>query len=156
MPDAGSAGRERLCRYVNRPPLAYGRLQRLDAEQIVVSPHELIEKLSALVPPPRIHLIRYPGVLAPNAADRALIVPAPTATDGTAATDPEAAPTSPVQRLKWAQLLARVFYLRKYQRDGLFRETEEAGVSGFMTCMFRVRGTERHTRFLAQGAGSRS
>ena len=78
-------GRERLCRYVNRPPLAYGRLQRLDADRlsfnlktpwddgthaIIVSPLELIEKLAALVPPPRIHLIRYHGVLAPHAADR--------------------------------------------------------------------------------------
>ena len=44
------------------------------------------------------------------------------------------------------------FYLRKYQRDGLFGKVEEAGVSGFMACMFRVRGTEHHTRFLAQAA----
>ena len=27
-------GLERLCRYVNRPPLAYGRLQRLDADRL--------------------------------------------------------------------------------------------------------------------------
>ena len=44
---------------------------------LVLSPLELIEKLAALVPPPRLHLIRYHGVLAPNAADRAIIVPAP-------------------------------------------------------------------------------
>jgi len=118
------AGRERLCRYVSRPPLAYGRLQRLDTErlsftlktawddgtyQIVVSPHELIEKLAALVPPPRLHLIRYHGVLAPNAADRALIVPTPTATDGPAEKVTEATPASRLQRLSWAALLARVF-----------------------------------------------
>lgn len=118
------AGRERLCRYVNRPPLAYGRLQHLDAErlsfslktpwedgthQIVVSPLELIEKLAALVPPPRIHLIRYHGVLAPNAADRALIVPAPTATDNTPQDPTRVAPLSRLQRLSWAALLARVW-----------------------------------------------
>ena len=38
-------------------------------------PTELIEKLAALVPPPRVHLIRYHGVLAPYAADRSQIVP---------------------------------------------------------------------------------
>ena len=118
------AGLERLCRYVNRPPLAYGRLQQLDPERIffalktpwdggtthvVFSPHELIEKLPALVPPPRIHLIRYHGGLAPNAADRADIVPGPETTEGAAASGTPPAPVSRLQRLAWAQLLARVW-----------------------------------------------
>ena len=38
---------------------------------------ELLEKLAALVPPPRLNLVRYHGVLAPNAVDRAQIVPGP-------------------------------------------------------------------------------
>ena len=38
---------------------------------------ELLEKLAALVPPPRLNLVRYHGVLAPHAADRAQIVPGP-------------------------------------------------------------------------------
>jgi len=38
---------------------------------------ELIEKLAAPVPPPRLNLIRYHGVLAPNASARNQIVPAP-------------------------------------------------------------------------------
>ena len=119
-------GLERLCRYVNRPPLAYGRRQRLDAERlsftlktpwddgtsrIVLSPTELIEKLAALVPPPRVHLIRYHGVLAPHAADRAQIVPTPPATPSATAAGTELTPGSPVQRLQWAPLLARVFSL---------------------------------------------
>jgi len=65
---AADRGRlEQLCRYVNRPPLAAGRLQILDAEKVAfdlktvwsdgtyrieLSPLELIEKLAALVPPP--------------------------------------------------------------------------------------------------------
>ena len=65
------------------------------------------EKLAALVPPPRLHLIRYHGVLAPHAADRALIVPAANATDGAPPATANTVPLSPVQRLKWAQLLAR-------------------------------------------------
>jgi hypothetical protein len=36
----------------------------------------LLEKLAALMPPPRLNLVRYHGV-APNAADRAQIVPGP-------------------------------------------------------------------------------
>jgi hypothetical protein len=118
---------ERLCRYVIRPPLAAGRLQILDAEQvvfslksvwsdgtyqIVLSPEELLEKLAALVPPPRLNLVRYHGVLAPNAADRAQIVPGPKeAVEAAAAGTSEGEPT-PAQRrhrLAGAVLLARVF-----------------------------------------------
>ena len=79
------AGLERLIRYATRPPLAAGRLQITDDEQLtfrfktpwsdgtthlLLSPLELIEKLAALVPPPRLNLIRYHGVLAPNASAR--------------------------------------------------------------------------------------
>lgn len=66
---------EQLCRYVARPPLAAGRLHFIDDERLsfalktpwsdgtthlVLSPLELIEKLAALVPPPRLNLIRLP------------------------------------------------------------------------------------------------
>ena len=44
---------------------------------LVLSPSELIEKLAALIPPPRLNLVRYDGVFAPNAADREQIVPGP-------------------------------------------------------------------------------
>ncbi|GEM_PF-6751394 len=44
---------------------------------LLLSPLELIEKLAALVPPPRLSLIRYHGVLAPNASVRQHIVPSP-------------------------------------------------------------------------------
>ena len=37
---------------------------------LLLSPLELIEKLAALVPPPRLSLIRYHGVLAPTASAR--------------------------------------------------------------------------------------
>ena len=60
---------------------------------------------------PRLHLIRYHGVLAPHAADRDLIVPAANATDGAAPATANTVPLSPVQRLKWAQLLARMLSL---------------------------------------------
>ena len=39
-------------------------------------PLETVEKLAALVPPPRFNLVRYHGVLAPAAHSRSQIVPA--------------------------------------------------------------------------------
>jgi len=42
---------------------------------IVMSPLEFMQRLAALVPRPRLHLIRFHGVLAPNARLRAEIIP---------------------------------------------------------------------------------
>jgi hypothetical protein len=110
---------ERLCRYVARPPLAAGRLERIDDEKLsfalktpwddgtthlILSPLELLEKLAALVPPPRINLIRYHGVLAPHAKDRDKIVPA-----GKRKRDEADRAKRSKHRLAWAALLARVF-----------------------------------------------
>jgi hypothetical protein len=82
---------ERLCRYITRPAIANERLKRNPAGQvvlqlkspwrdgtthIVMSPLEFMQRLAALVPRPRLHLIRFHGVLAPHANLRAQIVPA--------------------------------------------------------------------------------
>jgi hypothetical protein len=82
---------ERLCRYVARPPVASDRLSRLTdgrivyrlkhrwrdgTTHVVFEPLELLEKLAALVPPPRFHLVRYHGILAPCAGARDHVVPA--------------------------------------------------------------------------------
>ena len=114
-------GLERLCRYVARPALAAGRLRLLKDGQLsfalktpwsngtthlLLSPHELLEKLAALVPPPRLNLIRYHGLLAPNARDRDRIVPG---ADDEPETTGESAPQPCPHRLSWCQLLARVF-----------------------------------------------
>ena len=42
---------------------------------LVMTPLEFMQSLAALVPRPRLHLIRFHGVLAPNAALRSQIVP---------------------------------------------------------------------------------
>ena len=42
---------------------------------IVMSPPELMQRLAALVPRPRLHLIRFHGVLAPHAKLRPEIIP---------------------------------------------------------------------------------
>ena len=69
---------------------------------------ELLEKLAALVPPPRFHLLRYHGVLAPRARARERIVPAQPVAEPSAA-DGSASAASCGHRLRWATLLARVF-----------------------------------------------
>jgi Putative transposase len=67
-----------------------------------------MERLAALVPRPRLHLIRFHGVLAPNAKLRRQIIPSPTER----ATEP-AADHAPAQgetaRMSWARLLKRIF-----------------------------------------------
>ena len=81
---------EHLCRYITRPAIANERLKRNRANQVVLqlkspykdgtthvvmSPMEFMERLAALVPRPRLHLIRFHGVLAPNAKLRSKIIP---------------------------------------------------------------------------------
>jgi hypothetical protein len=67
---ADRAGLERLLRYCARPPFALERLEQLAGDELVyrfpkpqpdgrtelrLSPLELIERLAALIPPPRLH-----------------------------------------------------------------------------------------------------
>jgi hypothetical protein len=70
---------------------------------ITLSPLELLEKLAALVPLPRLPLVRYGGCLAPPSQLRRLITPTPRQ-QGTEAPAASAAP-----RWSWARLLKRVF-----------------------------------------------
>jgi hypothetical protein len=85
-------GRETLCRYILRPPLANDRLHILPdgnvklkfkrpwsdgTTSIELSPLALIARLAALVPPPRRHTTRYFGVLSSHAISRSEVVPTP-------------------------------------------------------------------------------
>jgi hypothetical protein len=114
---------ERLCRYITRPAIANERLKCDDAGALVLqlkspwrdgtthlgmSPLEFMQRLAALVPRPRLHLIRFHGVLAPNAKLRAAIVPGPAEKPGHDAG--EHAHGEPA-RMGWARLLKRVFDL---------------------------------------------
>ena len=77
---------------------------------LMLSPTELIEKLVALVPPPRRNLIRYHGVLAPAAADRAQIVPGPRPLTELGVDGGQAGEAARHRhRVEWARRLARVF-----------------------------------------------
>jgi hypothetical protein len=129
---------ERLARYAGRPPLAGERLSLLPdgrllyrlkhrwrdgTTHVIYEPLELLERLAALVPPPRFNLTRYSGVLAPASAFRPLIVPqedvqAPTTHVGCQAEfaaekdNPGEAKDKHSRRRRnypWAQLMERVF-----------------------------------------------
>jgi len=73
---------------------------------ITLSPLELLEKLAAVVPLPRVHLVRYAGCLAPHSQLRGAIIPTPRqqGVDGR-----EASVGTPCW--SWARLLKRVFDL---------------------------------------------
>jgi hypothetical protein len=86
----------RILRYAARPPVATERLSGLPdgrllyrlkrrwrdgTTQVIYEPLELLEKLAALVPPPRFNLVRYSGVLAPSSGLRRRIIPVKPAED---------------------------------------------------------------------------
>ena len=76
----------------------------------MLTPLELIDKIAALVPPPRVHRHRYYGVLAPNAPLRAAVTAlAPAPVPAPAAGTPDDAPHRAAARYRWAMLLARIY-----------------------------------------------
>src|SRR5216683_877180 len=81
VPAADRTRLEQLCRYLLRPAVAQDRLSLLvdgpvvltlktawtdGTRYLVFEPLELLEKLAALTPRPRINLVLYHGVLAPH------------------------------------------------------------------------------------------
>ncbi len=123
---------ERICRYIARPAVAESRLSLNDTGDVIyrfkkpwddgttaikLTPLEMMERLAALVPRPRVHLTRFHGVLGPHYKYRKLIVPKKkselTLTTAAAAgavhpADSDKPPAS-AKRIAWAQLLKRVF-----------------------------------------------
>ena len=74
--ELGIGGRSPADRRCRRPELS-AENPAVGTTNLALSPPELIEKLPALVPPPRLNLVHYHGVLASNPADRGQIVPGP-------------------------------------------------------------------------------
>lgn len=117
--------RERLCRYIARPPVSVQRLSvsshgkvvytlktpyRDGTTQIVFEPIDFVARLAALVPRPRVNLTRYHGVLAANHHWRAEITSAGRGKGGKRGQNGE--PKWPIERhaaMTWAQRLKRVF-----------------------------------------------
>ncbi len=118
---------DHLLRYLVRPPLALARLTESTGGQLLYqfrrpwsdgstallrAPLEWLERLAALVPPPRRPLLAYHGVLAPRAQWRSAIVVRPTPAD-TTPDDPGAdAGARAPGRWTWARLLRRVFAIQ--------------------------------------------
>ncbi len=90
---------------------------------VTLDPHELIARICAMVPPPRFHMVRFHGVLAPNSALREQVV-----ASARPYVSPHAEPPAPLQlplfgkfieppdidvrdkrRKPWAWLLRHVF-----------------------------------------------
>jgi hypothetical protein len=132
-------GLERLLRYCARPVFASERRAwMVEREQLIyrlpkprhdgrrevsLTPFELLDRLAALIPPPRRHRHGYHGVLGPNAALRGLItawtgrsLPAPGEAAGPSAgvvpSDKDRRENNPLPRAPsaylWAILLARI------------------------------------------------
>jgi hypothetical protein len=118
---------EHLCRYVARPPLATSRLTlsrhgrvlwelrrpwRDGTTHMVFEPLVFLERLAALVPPPRQPQKTYHGVLAPAASWRDEIVPPrPSPPSSDTGRKEQATPPRPPHRYLWAELMRRVFAL---------------------------------------------
>jgi hypothetical protein len=167
---------ERLMRYCARPPVAIERLESLPdgrvlyrlkrawrngTTHVVFQPQELLEKLSALIPAPRAHMVRYSGVFAPAAAWRSLIVPdaasaaysmPPSLDQVPPVQEPvdiveEAPPESRSERRRnysWAQLMRRVFLKSKVEQlDAGLRDHDVAGFQVTVRHALAVRFTER-------------
>jgi hypothetical protein len=116
-----TVGREALCKYVLRPAVAQERITR-GPEGLVritlkrpfsdgtvavdLDPLSLLSRLAASVPPPRLHTVRYAGVLAPASKLRARLVPKPPE----APANDTSQPSKTGSRYRpWAELLKRCF-----------------------------------------------
>jgi len=150
-------GLERMARYLARSPIATERLSQLDDVRLelrlkrawrdgttayVFTPHELIERLVAIVPRPRAHLTRYFVVLAPAFAARSGIVPTDAAASLPAPREPPPAETGGRRRpgrVHWASLIWRVF----------LKDVLECGrCGGRMEIIAAITSTEAVTRIL--------
>jgi hypothetical protein len=114
---------EKLCRYIARPPLATERLSMDERGRIlyslrhpyqgkthvVLTPRTLLERLCAMVPFPRRHLLTYHGVLAPASTWRGDIVPTPHQRRRNPAVSGASARSLGQSGYSWAELMKRAF-----------------------------------------------
>lgn len=121
-------GLERLARYILRPPLANGRLDRTEdgrvllhlkrpwrdgTRALVFEPLDFLSKLTTLIPRPRMKTLRFHGVWAPHSSLREDVVPecetekCPCRCESTKSDSAD--PINRQHRLSWSQLLKKVF-----------------------------------------------
>jgi hypothetical protein len=94
-------GPDGLVRITLKKPFSDGTIA------VDLDPLSLLSRLAASVPPPRLHTVRYAGVLAPASKLRPRLVPKPPEAP---ANDASQAPTPRGSRYRpWAELLKRCF-----------------------------------------------
>jgi len=120
--------RERLVRYLLRPPLSKERLTLLPDNRVRLELKRpwsdgtyalemdvlsLLARLAASVPPPKLHVIRYHGVLAPASPWRPLVIPPqkPAPTHAPAAPANAKPPPAPARPARPARTGARCRYI---------------------------------------------
>jgi hypothetical protein len=117
-------GRENLCKYILRPPLANDRLKILDdgnlrlefkrpwsdgTSSVDLAPLALIARLAALVPHPKRHLTGYFGVLSSHSSHRSQCVPGPVP-ESTPQQEDKSLRTLPLSHyISWSDLLRKTF-----------------------------------------------
>jgi hypothetical protein len=118
-------GLEQLISYISRGPLSNDRLTILPSgnvrlrlkssyrdgtSHLVFTMPEILEKLTALIPPPKTHLVVWSGCFAANSPYRRKVVLKPDAKKGFDFKDHEDPPkSSRGKNYSWSKLLARVF-----------------------------------------------
>jgi hypothetical protein len=122
---------EKLIRYMARGPIATERLSesfpdlliykmktpwRDGTTHVSFSRLDFIARLVALVPPPKMNMVRYHGVFAPNFRDRSLIVPRPVkpvikpeVSESDSNVIPIAQAKVRRERMRWSDMLKRTF-----------------------------------------------
>jgi hypothetical protein len=155
-----AAGREALCRYVLRPPIAQERVELLPDGLVRIAlrrpfrdgtvavdldPLSLLCRLAACVPPPKMHLTRYAGVLSAAHKWRASVVPPPPADEERAGDEhchepSERRATHRSGYIPWARLLKRSLGIDADR-------CEECGAKMKLRAfLFRAEGIERYLR----------
>jgi hypothetical protein len=144
----------KLIEYIARGPLAIERLTITDKGKVklklksswsdgtthlLFTPGEFIEKLVALVPPPKSHLVRWGGVFAPNSPYRKEIILNPSAKKGFQFTDAE--DEKPIKNYRWSKMLAKVFKIDVIKCDTC---------GGEMRAMGSVMNRDSIVRYLKQ------
>jgi hypothetical protein len=88
------------------------RSERGGTTHVIFEPLDVIARLAALVPKPRVNLTRFHGVFAPNSKHRARVTPAKRGRGGQRAATEDREEPPPAERcasMTWAQRLKRVF-----------------------------------------------
>jgi hypothetical protein len=121
-------GLEGLINYMARPSISIQRLTLTPTgnvryslknrwndgtEAVEFTPFDFLSRLAALVPPPRVHMVKYDGIFSPNHPLRAKVVLQPNIkkADQSRCTEEDGknAERKKVKNSNWARLLARIF-----------------------------------------------